>query len=327
MAFDPTWIVVASDQSSVANKKTGLSGACFGLVRVWAYRILCFPNESAQLRMQWLKAHENDAVTYQRAYQAVKKAVVREVNQQQGMHSQSDADRLGVQRALASGEILVETDGAARIDFSTLRYPPEHGLAGYTAPRRWFFNNDEVEANSAYFWDVGVTEQTSNESDLHACASRHLTTLLDPAAHFEFYDPNIGELHVPCASWAEFVKEWVLRYTQGQPVVFIDKLSLLPMRRVEPKAEDVIAVVQADWNAGWFRSKSAASTAAMAKLVQLANGVPATLPDLHQAIRWFAGRDADPTGALATKYGAQPASASKLRTLLNSRFATHTFFR
>jgi hypothetical protein len=311
----------------VANKKTGLSGACFGLVRVWAHRILCFPNESAQLRMQWLKAHENDAVTHQRAYQAVKKAVVQEVNQQLGMRDQGDADRLGVKRALAPAEILVDLDGQNRIDFPNLRYPPEHGPQGYTAPRRWFFDNEEVKANTAYFWDAGMTEQKTFESELHACASRHLTSLMDENAHFEFYDPNLGELRVPCSLWSEFIEGWVLRYTEGKLVVFIDRLSLLPMRRGEPKAEDVIQVVHAEWNAGWFRSKSAASTAAMARLQLLAKGAPATLPDLRQSIRWFAGRDADPTGTLATKYGAQPAAGSKLRTLLNTRFATHTFFR
>jgi hypothetical protein len=49
-------------------------------------------------------------------------------------------------------------------------------------------------------------------------------------------------------------------------------------------------------------------------------------PSCPSSARPFAGRDADPTGALATKYGAQPAPASKLRTLLDTRFAAHSFF-
>ncbi len=276
--------------------------------------------------MQWLKAHQNDAVVVQRAYQAEKSEVVKEVNREGG-HGQSHADRLGVQRGLAPSDILVEI-GQERIDYDRLRhYPPERGPKGFTAPRKWFFDDEKVKANTLYFWDIGMEEQTEHKSDLHACASRHLTNLQNDNASFEFYDPNMGELRVPCSAWSEFITGWVLRYTEGEPVVFIDKLSLLPMRRADPKPEDVIPLVYSAWNAGWFRSKSAASTAAMTRLRLLAAGVPGTLADLREAIRWFAGRDADPTGALATKHGAQPAAGSRLRTLLNTRFATHSFFR
>lgn len=264
-------------------------------------------------------------MVFQRAYQRLKTDVVTQARLE-GNHGQSEVDRLGVQRGLAPSDILVEID-RPRIDFTSLRYPPERGPEGYTRAREWYFDGEAVTANTVYFWDVGMEEQTARKSDLHACASRHLTSLMDDDAHFEFYDPNMGELLVPCSEWSNFVESWVLRYTEGRPVVFIDKLSLLPMRRAEPKAEEAIPLLFAEWNSGWFRSRSDASKAAMARLRLLAQGCPASLGDLREAIRWYAGRDADPTGARAVKYGAQPAAGSKLRTLLHSRFATHSFFR
>jgi hypothetical protein len=322
--LDRSWIVAASDQSRVANKKTGLDGACFGLVRVWADRILSHPSEAPALRMNWVRAHEQEAVEIQKSYAAIKSdAVKRRV--ELGLRDQTEADQYGAQQGLARGRIDLDT-GAA-IGFRNMRYPPvSNGRGGYGPTSKWYFDGpgEDVAANTAYFWDIGMAQQPSQESGLHACASRHLTSLENPG-WFEFYDPNMGELRVPNASWSTFMEGWVLRYTEGHPVIFVDALTMLPMRRLEAQPADVIRVVEANWNAGWFRSKSAASTHAMARLKLLITmGPPA---DLLEAIRWYAGRIvADPTGALATKHGAKPAQNARLPTLLRTHFGTHLFF-
>jgi hypothetical protein len=109
------------------------------------------------------------------------------------------------------------------------------------------------------------------------------------------------------------------------PVIFIEALTMLKMRRLQPKPADIITTVEAAWNAGWFRLKSTASIDAMARLKRLAASGP--LLELQEAIRWYAGRIlADSTGALARKHGAKPASDARLPTLLRAHFATHSFF-
>lgn len=322
--FDKSWIVVASDQSRVANKKTGLDGACFGLVRVWAERILSYPAEAAALRMKWLLAHEQDAVDIQKAYAGIKSDAVKR-SAELGLTSQTEADRYGARQGLARGRIHLDT-GAA-IGFSKLRYPPEPQRGGgYGPAARWEFDNpgEDVAANTAYFWDIGMAMQPSGEFGLHACASRHLASLDNPG-WLEFYDPNMGEMRIPNTAWSDFVEGWVLRYTEGRPVIFVDALAMLPMRRLEARPADVIKVVEAEWNAGWFRQKSAASTHAMARLNQLAaTGSPL---DLQEAIRWYAGRiTADLGGTLALKHGTKPAQTARLPSLLRTHFGTHSFF-
>jgi len=320
--FDKKWIVVESDQSRVANKETGLDGACFGLVRVWAERILSHPSETPALRMKWLLAHEREAVEIQREYASIKSDAVKRAIEL-GLRDQTEADQYGAQQGLARGHIDLITQGG--ITFSKLRYEPEKtGLNTYGAHPKWYFDNEEVAANTTYFWDIGMALQPSGEYGLHACASRHQASPLNPG-WFEFFDPNIGELRVPNAAWSDFMEGWVLSYTQGKPVIFVTSLTMLKMRRMPPQPAEVIKVVEADWNAGWFRNKSAASSAAMTKLKKLAKDGP--LADLLEAIRWYAGKiTTDPTGALLKKHGAKPANDARLPTLLRKHFASYSFF-
>jgi hypothetical protein len=325
--FDETWIVIKSDQSGIINDQTGLSGGCFGLVQIWGRRILSHPSEAPRLRMQWVMAHLAEAVQFQRDYQTIKTQTVQNAVGL-GLTSQSDCDRYGVREGMAASDILVATGIQQRISLAKLaHYPPIKTSKGYEASPRWYFENEggEITANTLYFWDIGLTIETEGRPhELHACASRHLTAM-NGSGRFQFYDPNMGELSVPCADWNDFVKGWALRYTEGKVAALVDGATLLPMQHALLNPASIIPLVQSAWNAGWFRKKSAASTHAMGRLNHYAAHGPAA--DLKEAIRWYAGRIAtDPTGALTTKYGAQPAAGAKLRTLLNTRFTGHTFF-
>lgn len=325
--FDEAWIVVACDQSRVATAKTGLDGACFGLVRLWAQRILAFPNETPLLRMANVRSREAEAVRIQRDYKAIKSATVRDAVRL-NLTSQEACDDYGMQQGLAGGDLLLDVSAAERVTISKLRYEPQSAPGGYVANPRWFFDADsgDIASNTVYFWDVGLTAQTKgNPTGLHACASSHLTDM-SGGGSFIFFDPNVGEMLIPCDEWAAFLTGWILRYTQSTPCVFISSIGLLPMRRAVPNPADIIPLVYAAWNAGFFRRKSAASTHAMARLRALAADAAQAVA-LREAIRWYAGRIAvDAGGLLAARHGAMPAATSKLRTLLNGRFASFAFF-
>ncbi|PZW41317.1 hypothetical protein C8P66_12124 [Humitalea rosea] len=328
--FDNAWIVVPSQQTALIADTPGLTGACFGLVRVWAQRVIEFPNETPLVRMTWLTGHVAEAIAYQREYAAIKHTAVAN-SVALGLREQRAVDAYGARIAMADAELLVVTDAQSQIVFHSLEHysPQPTPTGGYAENRKWFFENEEgeIKANTVYFWDVAMNPPGANDMQLHACVSRHLTNMGGPG-RFAFYDPNLGEMSIPCDDFDEFLKGWVIRYTEGLTAMFIDRLTLFPMRRAYPRPADAIPLIAAAWNSKWglWRTKSAASIHAMARLQTLA-GNPAQAAVLREAIRWYGGRiAADPGGTLATRHGAAPAAGSKLRSLLVARFATYSFF-
>ena len=298
--------------------------ACFGLTQMWANRISAFPSEGATQRFKWLNAQAANACMFQKDYEALIKATA------SGMVFSDDRSRsLHIAKTgMAVAGLLVDIDTKNQISLAGLgRYPAECTNGTFSAPKKWYFAKeaDEIAANTMYFWDMAVHPVDGSDGGLHACVSNHQEAMSSTSS-FQFFDPNAGEFSVPCDQWTNFIKYWALKYAEQKDGVFIDRVTLVPIRVAQPTPSDEIPLIYATWNAGFFRRKSKESEAAMEQLTALAAN-SATANELNQAIVWYAGRlKDDQEGSLLKLYGTPPAQKSTLVTLLVERFSSHSFF-